>query len=228
MPFAIMLLAILQSAAPIQQTPSQNATAAIEGFVLRAGTDEPVSRARISVVRMTGPNGAPIPPGPRPAIPAVTTDSQGHFVLKNLDPGGYSVTAQRNGFAQQAYGARAPGRPGAPVNVVAGQTMKDLVFRLIPGGTITGRVADSTGEPIAGMTVQLEKTSYDLNGKRTLQRVNDVQTDDRGEYRIFWITPGRYYLNVTPSNISPIFPNQVVEPGYVPTYYPGTTDASMA
>jgi hypothetical protein len=231
MKFPLLLFAILQSTAPVQQTQQAPlVSATIEGFVLRAGTDEPISRARITVLQMTGPGGAPISAGARRIIPVVTTDSQGHFVIGNVDPGSYYVTAQRNGFAQQAYGERAPGRPGAPVNVVAGQTLKDVVFRLSPGGAISGRVADSTGEPIAGMTVELVKSSYDPNGQRTLQVINVGHTDDRGEYRIYWITPGRYYLDVSPRPVGPQYPNfnEVIEPGYVLTYYPGTRDPSMA
>src|SRR5216684_1883163 len=202
MKLVMVLLIVLQSAGPFQQNRhAQSAIATIEGFVVRAGTNEPISRARVTAFKMTGPGGAPIPPGPRQTIPAVTADSQGHFVFRDLDPGSYSVTAQRNGFARQAYGERAPGRPGAPLNIGAGQTLKDVVFRLIPGGTISGRVSDGTGEPIAGMTVQLVKSSYDLNGKRTFQTADSARTDDRGEYRIYWITPGRYYLNVSPRPI---------------------------
>src|SRR4051812_15343507 len=114
MKFPLLLFAILQSIAPVPQTQqAPPARATIEGFVVRGGTNEPISRARITVQQMTGPGGAPIPLGARRIIPAVTTDSQGHFVIANVDPGSYYVTAQRNGFAQQAYGERAPGRPGA-------------------------------------------------------------------------------------------------------------------
>src|SRR2546428_1309579 len=209
MTFMAALMFVLQSAAPFQQPQqTQNAKASIEGFVVRAGTNEPIARARVTVLRSAGPGGAPLAPGgPPPTIPPVTTDSQGRFAYRDLDPGSYSVTAQRNGFARQAYGERAPGRPGAPLNIVAGQTLKDVVFRLIPGGTISGRVTDVTGEPIAGMTVQLVKSSYDLNGKRTFQTADSARTDDRGEYRIYWITPGRYYLNDTPRPIVAIYPN---------------------
>jgi hypothetical protein len=231
MTFVMVVLAVLQSAAPFQQDQhAQSATATIEGFVVRAGTNEPISRARVTTLKMTGPGGAPIPQGPRQPIPAVITDSQGHFVLRDLDPGSYSLTAQRNGFARQVYGERAPGRPGTPLNIVTGQTLQDVVFRLIPGGTISGRVSDTTGEPIAGMTVQLVKSLYDPDGKRTFQTAESARTDDRGEYRMYWITPGRYYLNVSPRPAFPIYPtiNEVIEPGYVLTYYPGTVDPSRA
>jgi hypothetical protein len=231
MKFLMVLLAVLQSSAPFQQAPPAQATATVEGFVVRAGTNEPISRVRVTAFKMTGPNGAQIPPGPRPAIPPVITDSQGHFIFKDLDPGSYLLIAQRNGFARQEYGGRAPGRPGSPLNVVAGQTLTDLVFHLIPGGTISGRVADATGEPLAGMAVQLVKPYYSYDfGKRTFQVIDSARTNDRGEYRIYWITPGRYYLSVGPNTGFAPYPNAnaIIEPGYVLTYYPGTTDPSTA
>ena len=105
--------------------------ASIEGFVLRAGTNEPVSGARITVRKVSGPE-----------VQNATTDSQGHFIVANLETGSYSVFAQRNGFASQTYGERAPGRGGTPLAIVSGQQMKDIVFRLVPSGAISGRVSD--------------------------------------------------------------------------------------
>jgi hypothetical protein len=33
-----------------------------------------------------------------------------------------------------------------------------------------------------------------MKGKRTLASVVTVETDDRGDYRFFWIAPGKYFL----------------------------------
>src|SRR5262245_23815112 len=227
------LMFVLQSSAPFQQPQLlQNAKASIEGFVMRAGTNEPIARARVTVLRTAGPGGAAPPVGPSPIIAPVTTDSQGHFVFRDLDPGSYSLTAQRNGFARQAYGERGPGRPGAPLNVVAGQALKDVFFRLVPAGTVSGRVTDVTGEPIAGFSITIGRFTYDPAGKRTFQPVNSARTDDRGEYRMYWITPGRYYVHASPASAFMGVPftnsNEVIEPGHVLTWYPGTTDDSTA
>ena len=54
------LILVLQSAAPFEQSQqAQNAKASIEGFVVRAGTNEPVARARVTVFRTAGPGGSP-------------------------------------------------------------------------------------------------------------------------------------------------------------------------
>jgi protocatechuate 3,4-dioxygenase beta subunit len=162
-------------------------------------------------------------------IPAVTTDSQGHFILRNLEPGRYQLIAQRNGFARQVFGERAPGRGGTPLTIAAGQQMKDVVFRLVPTGALSGRISDSTGDPLPGITVQVLKSAYTEKGRRTFQIVAVGHTDDHGEYRVYSLAAGRYYMSADPAAIqgSPS-DNDVVEPGFVRAYYPGTTESSGA
>ncbi len=51
--------------------------------------------------------------GPRDTPPLlVTSDSSGHFVAEDLDPGRYRLVAQRNGYVTQKYGERARNRDG--------------------------------------------------------------------------------------------------------------------
>jgi sarcosine oxidase gamma subunit len=232
---AAALFVVLQN--PIQQTAPQQtqpAKSSIEGYVLRAGTNEPIGRARVTVTRSQVSGGVITPLTTSTSIPPVTTDNQGHFVLRNLDPGPYTLVVQRNGFARQAYGERAPGRGGTPLNLAVGQAMKDVVMRLIPAGTVTGRVSDATGEPISSINVQLLRSTYDGTGQRRFQTAGSARTNDRGEYRIYWVTPGRYFVNAAPNRSPidslPIAPagNEVTDPGYVVTYYPGTVDPSTA
>jgi len=224
---ALPILLILQT--PAQQVPK----ATIEGVVMRVGTNEPVARARISIMKLAGPGAAPVQVNAG-AIPSVMTDSQGRFTITDLEPGFYQLAAARNGFARQMYGERFPGRGGAPLNVVAGQSLKDIVFRLTPAGTVIGRVSDASSDPAAGVLVQLLQSRYDIDGKRTFQTVNAARTNDRGEYRLYWITPGRYFLNAgpgrSPFEFNPFVGtgNEVVDPGFAITYYPGTPDVSVA
>src|SRR6185369_10678062 len=170
-----MTVALMSVIAMLLQAAPQIPASSIDGFVVRAGTNEPIARSRITVRRS----------GEGKEIPSVTTDSQGHFILKNLEPGSYSLTAQRNGFARQMYGERAPGRGGTPLTILAGQELKDVIFRLIPTGAISGRISDSTGEPLLGIAVQLLKSAYTGAGKRTFQVVASGRTDDHGEYRLY-------------------------------------------
>ena len=77
------------------------------------------------------------------------------------------------------------------------------------------------------------KSAYDGNGQRSLQTVEQTRTNDLGDYRLFWVTPGKYYLRVH-YGTNPAFgfnPNQYMGPlddAYAGTFYPGTADPSAA
>ena len=106
-------------------------------------------------------------------------------------------------------------------------------LRLTPAGTVTGKISDSSGEPLAGITVQLLRSKYDSKGKRSFQAEATARTDDHGSYRFYWMTPGRYYVKASTARIdsdslAPRNGNVFVDPGYVPTFYPGTNDLSAA
>src|SRR5262249_18035879 len=112
---------LLQSAAgPAQQ---QTPKASIEGVVIRAGTGQPVSSARVTLTRQgrsgvaplgngtlqpSGTRGAPVAGTPPPTT---STDDSGKFIFQNLDAGSYTLRVQGNGYVQQAYGQRYAGGP---------------------------------------------------------------------------------------------------------------------
>jgi protocatechuate 3,4-dioxygenase beta subunit len=207
----------------------------IEGYVVRAGTNEPLESARVTIRRNSDAGQIPSPPqselAPMGNAQTITTDSQGHFVANGLAPGSYELSAVKNGFARQVYGERAPGRLGTVVTVSAEQVLKDVVFRLVAAGAVSGHVTDTSGGPVTGILVQLLRSTYDAKGRRTFQPVSSARTNERGEYRMYLITPGRFFVSAAPvatSDPSMMALNQVDEPGLVLTYYPGSSDPSVA
>lgn len=221
-----------------QQPPPPKAS--IEGMVVRIGTAEPI-RARVTVSRVVVSTAPAVPtpppiPGATPGIPSVMTDSQGKFVVKDLETGSYRLTVAANGYARQEYGQRVFGTQGTPIDLATGQALKDVVVRLTPAGYVTGRLTDERGEPAIGVQAQLLRPSYNAQGQRTFQSGGLTRTDDRGEYRLFWVTPGRYYL-LAPAG--PALnrslelagvgdsPNGIAE-SYAITYYPGVPDVKEA
>src|SRR6185369_5155006 len=110
---------------------------------------------------------------------------------------------------------------------------KDIVLQLTPAGSVNGSVSDVSGEPLTGFQVLLLRSAYERTGRRSLQAVASARTDDRGAYRFYWVTPGRYYLsagrgNGPYENAGLRNPNEVEARPYPMTYYPGTLDPSMA
>ena len=162
------------------------------------------------------------------------TDAGGRFEIKGIDPGRYRLRVVRNGFVAQEYGQRTPNDPGAVLLLNAGQDMKDLLFRMLPATVITGRIQNEDGDPLPWVRVSALRETY-VRGKRRLSTEATVVTNDFGEYRLFGLQPGRYFVSAT------YRPGQRLEAGedeadgedagksgYVPTYYPGGPDPGKA
>src|SRR2546422_677499 len=68
-------------------------------------------------------------------------------------------------------------------------------------------------------------------GRKQLVSFGSASTNDIGEYRIFGLPPGRYYISVSPRRSyaqNRFGTGQQAEEEFVPTYYPGTTDPAAA
>src|SRR5215471_1865779 len=177
-----LLLALLL----FQARPQDKAS--VSGMILKMGTGEPLSKA---VVTISAFNGG------RPQSYTATTAMDGRFSFQNLDAGPYRLSATRSGFVRMEYGARTPNRPGLPINLSPGQRLTDVVLQIMPAGTISGRVFDRDGEPMANVNVEALKYSYQ-EGQRVLNVVQTVRTNDLGEYRLYWMQPGSYFVSATP------------------------------
>jgi protocatechuate 3,4-dioxygenase beta subunit len=178
------------------------------------------------------------------SAPPIMTDSQGRFAFDNLQPGTYKLIFASIGYARQDYGQRGASGSGIPIILNAGQEKSDIVMRMSQVAAVGGRISDSSGLPIAGVPVQLFHFAYDETGQRKVQRAATTVTDDRGDYRIFHLSPGRYFLNAgnLPGQTGPtglstdilslglgpnVNSNRIPEK-YTLIYYPGVDDANSA
>src|SRR5262245_60034201 len=200
------------------------AGSSIDGVVMTAGAalERLLPNARLE--RREGP-GTPI---------VVRSDGNGRFVFSNLAPGRYRLFLTEDGFIRQEYGQRSPTTPGVPITVLPGQAVKNIAFRLEAAPTITGWVQDEFGYPVAGILVQAFTQSFDVRGKPTLKLFASATSDDRGQYRIFWVDPGEYFASAAPPP-----PPPAPEPDinslssapaatFAPVYFPGVTDPEAA
>jgi protocatechuate 3,4-dioxygenase beta subunit len=163
------------------------------------------------------------------------TDSNGRFQLKGLDPARYRLLVSRNSFVSQEYGQRSPGGPGSTLSLSPGQEMNDLLFRMIPSAVIAGRVSNEDGEPLPNAEVTALREAY-YEGVRKLEPKAFSQTNDLGEYRLFGLSPGRYFVKVGYKlRMQAKFENNAhlraadnSVQGYVPEYYPGSPELFKA
>jgi hypothetical protein len=141
------------------------------------------------------------------------------------------VTA--NGYARQEYGQRAVNGLGTSINLSAGSAVKDLSISLTPTGTVSGRMVDEDGQPAVDAPVQLLRVAYTPQG-RTFQAAGTTAADDRGEYRLYGMKPGSYYLSAgnAPGPLRSAgqrgFGNRVSPTIYAFNFYPGVADVAQA
>lgn len=198
--------------------PTGNAT--IRGRVTRADTGQPLRRVQVRAM-------APELREGRMAM----TDEEGRYELKQLPAGRFTVMASKGGFVTLQYGQRRPLQQGQPLAVADGQVIDKVDFALPRGSVISGQVLDEFGDPVTGAMVQALRYQF-FNGQRRLTpAAGGVQTDDRGDFRLFGVTPGDYYVNATLRNYG--FPGGLPGSsddriGYAPTFYPGTPVSAEA
>ena len=183
-----------------QQQPSRDTSAVkatapvpsglIAGHVTAADNGKPVKRARVMVT-------APELPGGR----GVMTDEGGAFEVSELPAGRYTVAVSKTGFIALSYGQRRPLQAGTPLQLLDGQQLKSVDFRLPRGGAIAGRILDEDGEAMPGATVRVMRYQY-LQGDRRLVQAGTAQTDDKGSYRVWALMPGDYYVTATARGFS--------------------------
>jgi len=237
--FFLPVLAVAAQQAPSSQAaqPNQNQAATppetkpedlgiVEGQVTNLATGAPLRKAEI-MLRGTERATA----GAMPNTYTATSDAGGNFSIKDIEPGKYRLSAQRTGFVNFQYGARGPMRGGTTLTLSAGGRLKDLSLRLTPQAVITGRVVDENNDPIASAYVSTLRYTYQM-GRRQLLTGAGATTNDLGEFRIYGLAPGRYYLaakenqndweTTIDASASPATER------YVTTYYPGTKDPTTA
>src|SRR5437868_6954137 len=66
-----------------------------------------------------------------------------------------------------------------------------------PSGVITGRVVDDAGRPMRGLDVKALALTSENGKPRLLASGNRASTNDRGEFRVFWLDPGKYDIVVS-------------------------------
>ena len=216
----LVALVVLPAAAwaqppvPARDTAPRNGTATIRGRVLADGSDHALPRTQI---RATSDKSQTFD---------ANTDGDGRYELKQLPPGVYTVAATRPNYVRHVFGQKRQGGAGTRIDVADGQTIAAVDFKLIRAGVITGRVVDEVGDPVTDVQVAPVRSQL-MNGTRQMMPTGrGATTNDLGEFRIFGLSPGRYY-------ISAIYRGAMGgdtddRSGYGPTYYPGTGNAAQA
>jgi hypothetical protein len=197
-----------------QTTPEP---ASVEGTVLNAATGEGLRKANVKLVPLQ--NGTSL---------SSTSEASGRFLLTGVAPGQYLLIVDRNGFVAQPYGSKATNQPAATLRLAPGQNLTDVTIRLVPQGVIMGRVIDEDGDPIPHVSVRALRSLY-TRGRKQLQARQSAETNDLGEYRLYGLVPGKYYLNAEYTGFEVTVASPKARPkSYATVYYPNSPAADSA
>lgn len=229
-----MLMLSLLLALSLNQAPAADQPGRISGRVTLAGSNAPVSGARITLIPTSRPAGPIGPP------PQAITDVDGRFGFGQVAPGTYRVDAQKAGLAAPDDVLRT-----RAITVAAGQST-DVSLQMQKGAAITGKVFDPSGEPLSdARVVVLRRMPLPVGaasrGLPPMPRLIPVpspgaQTNDLGEFRVSGLAPGEYFVAATPRSIaqfgtawsSPVRDQKAARTTLPTTYYPGTSDQAAA
>ncbi len=274
LPLTIFFCVVLAAA----QTPARVEPAVVQGVVTRAGANEPLADATVTLegaispeamqgllsgaasagIAINPPAGASLSeitqmmistaaarglPIQAPGIqnlvtrtvgiqtwPMVTSDSDGRFAFSDVRPGRYTVRAVKEGFFGKPVNGSYPQTVWSDI-VVAEKDVKQVPLALVQGAIIEGRVNDVAGAALPNASVQIYTVAYQT-GFALLQPAvagpaGAAKTADaRGEFQLFWIPPGEYYLGATPP-VRAGGPGTPFQPGSR-TFYPSETDLRNA
>lgn len=179
-----------QQLIPRAQAPARASSGecTIAGVVTNAVTGKPIEHAWVTLSQYQAA-GHVFPP---PFLDhEALTDAQGHFEIRQVLNSNFQMGAGKNGYVP--WGLELNGCPRRP-----GSAPHRLSIRLMPAGVISGRVTDAEGRPLVYARVEALKVAYTNRGPRPWPaREYPFLTDDRGDYRIFGLKPGSYFVLVT-------------------------------
>jgi protocatechuate 3,4-dioxygenase beta subunit len=160
--------------------------ATITGQVVDARTFQPLRGAIVRTARVAGDN----PDAPRNV--GFRTGEDGKFILRGVLPGIVDFYVAKSGYTSGPF---ASVRPAAD-----GERIENVVLTVPPAASISGRVTDESGQPIAGARVISGKpVQLDPKNQRTFSGLAGANvTDDDGQYWIGGLSAGEYVVSASP------------------------------
>jgi hypothetical protein len=209
---------ILSLASVLAAGQAGTAAGVVAGRVLEEGTNRPIADARLMIL--------PVSPGlPQPNLRReAVSDPEGRYVFEAIEPGRYRITVQKAGYASPD-----PLSPPPLVTIAAGQTLTGVNHVLQRGGVITGRILDSAAQPVTDARVSaMRRLPSRGSDGRLVPAGQGVQTNDLGEFRLYGLPAGEYYIQAAPRPEPPFGNTAQRSTVMAPTFYPGTADPATA
>ncbi len=202
---------------PTPPSAAAPATAIIRGRVLAGDNGQPIRRASVHLFSTEPPVNGQF------ENRTTSTDAEGLYEFRELPAGRYTVNATKGAYVGVAFGQSTPRDTPKPIDLLAGQVLQRVDISLPRGGVVSGRIIDEFGEPLSNAQV----TAVMPQGGRMLPSGRTATTNDLGEFRLYGLMPGQYYVRASVRSQSG--PTQDPDHvGYATTYFPGVVDETGA
>jgi hypothetical protein len=227
---SVLTLPAQDATPPGQSTPSApSALVPLHGVVRNAATGEPLPRA---LVQIEGD-----------ADTGALTGGDGRFEISAVPAGPQVIQVRKPGFLDTPAADGSLAADSLPVDPMIGpghtvwvaSDMPDVVFSLAPTSAIQGQVSLSSGDPAAGITIELARQTGQ-DGRSLWQAAGSAKTSSDGNYRFAALADGVYAVFTDPTLDSDTAATlvetgsgaAVEREGYPIVFYPDARDPSGA
>ncbi len=148
------------------------------------------TRASAGQVRVTATGGNPL------TTASALTDNSGNYTVEGLEAGEYVIRFDylpSGDFADQYYEGYYADRQQPTVNAYIGFDQRWIVAILEPGASVSGRVIDVSGDPVAGVHVTGRASYGIIAGGDAHSTPYETTTDSTGRYTLSGLPPGAHW-----------------------------------
>ena len=168
------LALLLVTAAPMAVV-AQDAPLIVHGRVFAADNSATLPRARVTVLYSD------------PVLSSYTND-RGEFSIAAPRADSFTLSVVKAGYAEVRVTLERAALTAAPA--------RDVVMALTRAAAVNGLIVDTRGETVVGLRVYADRLDPDAATPAGLVKFTTT-TDDRGEYRLGGLPPGRYSVTAT-------------------------------
>ena len=196
--------------------PKPAPTAIVRGRITSFPDGAPLSRARVILSR----------PGQEHSWVVITGEDGGFEITELEGAEDYMLSASKTGYAPRMWGEQQLPAPPTPIKLLPAQVLTDIDIALVQQLWVSGRILDADGTPFAGAVVSALRPVF-VDDRREMVTVAEIITNDRGEYRLFGLPAGQYFISAvdpaflaTRDHLGPLV--------YAATFYPGVASPEAA
>ena len=143
-------------------------------------------------------------------------------------PASITIIATKPNYVRTSWGEPRPEGPAKRITLADGQRLDNINISLKRAGVVTGRVVDEFGDPVTDVFVTAMRYQYIQGSRRLATNGRGGGTNDIGEFRVYGLSPGQYYISATLRNFNFGTTDTTDRSATRPTFYPGTGNVAEA